>query len=315
MHAYTSGISIGELNDTNSVAAYIDTACNGHLLPVKCLSNVKEETDVSVIGVNEGGLKVTHSGFCNRLGGKGWAPNGNKYLVSMPQLDKIGCTSSTGNGVMTVYDRDKKVMLIGKMNKHDMYECRIEFIKQISMSALIGEDEEFEQVIEKVGNLNTNVQDTESDNVPTTGRYMNSILRDRAILCRKVHNNLHHPNDTALGDGLDNGCYLNTKLTSHDLRNSNKVLGGCEVCIESKMTAPDEPESINYHDDALGATLYCDWVVLPVKTVGGNKWILVAVEMTTGFIMVAGSKGKTFEDAIKAEAAVIAVMNSYGHKV
>ena len=55
MYAYTSGVSIGELNDTNSVSAYIDTACNGHLVPVKCMSNVKVVHDVSVIGVNEGG--------------------------------------------------------------------------------------------------------------------------------------------------------------------------------------------------------------------------------------------------------------------
>ena len=92
---------------------------------------------------------ITHSGHCNTLGGKGWAPNGNKYLVSMPQLDKLGCKSNTENGVMTVYDRNGKAMLVGQMNKQDMYECRIECVKQVPFTSMI-EDDESEEYVEKV---------------------------------------------------------------------------------------------------------------------------------------------------------------------
>ena len=71
MLAYVSGLAHEELDDTNSVKAYIDTACNGHLVPVECMTDVKKEYDMSVIGVNNGGLEITHSGYCNMLGGKG----------------------------------------------------------------------------------------------------------------------------------------------------------------------------------------------------------------------------------------------------
>ena len=96
--------------------------------------------------------------------------------------------------------------------------------------------------------------------ISTSRRYMNSIQKGRAMECRKLYINLHHPNDKVLGDGLNNGCYPNAKLTSQDLRNSNELLGGCEPCVETKMKAPAEQEPTKYHDDTIEATLYCDWV-------------------------------------------------------
>ena len=204
VYAYTSGVAYNQLNDTNSVKAYIDTACNGHLVPIVCMTDIKVEYDMAVIGVGEKGLQITHSGFCNMLGGKGWAPKGNKYLVSMPQLDKLGCTSSTGNGIMKVYDTNGKVMLVGSMNKHDMYECRIEFAMKQHLSYNSSIDD-VEQVIEVdtgkvVPDINVDIQGTEGNKtISEPKRYMNTMLRSRAQGARVLHRNMHHPNDKSTG--------------------------------------------------------------------------------------------------------------------
>ena len=319
IYAFTSGVSSSELNDTNSVKAYIDTACNGHLVPVTCMSNVKVEHDVAVIGVNEGGLEITHSGFCNVLGGKGWAPRGTKYLVSMPQLDKIGCSSVTGGGKMTVYDRKGKVMIVGSMNKSDMYECRIGHVtKKVAFNSEVDyEDVEPEVDGRAVEELNAKVQDVsnnvESNVIPQ--KYMNTFLKERARQVRKMHSCLNHPGDKAFGDGLDNGCYPNTKLTSHDLKNAQVLLGECNACVEAKMVAAPEPESTSYHDDIVGSNWYSDLVPLPEKTVGGNTYMLVAIEGTVGYMIVSMLKHKSHEGVLEAALKIIAIINSYGHKL
>ena len=319
IYAYNSGVSISELNDTNSVRAYIDTACNGHLVPITCMSNVKVVHDVSVIGVNEGGLEITHNGFCNVLGGKGWAPRGDKYLVSMPQLDKIGCSSVTGGGKMTVYDRDGKVMLVGSMNKSDMYECRVEHAnRNVAYNSEVDYRNEDPEVDGKVlAELNSKVQDSkvdhESNVIPQ--KYMNTFLKERAKQARRMHSCLNHPGDKAFGEGLDNGCYSNTKLTSHDLKNAKMLFGECNACMEAKMVAAPEPESTNYHDDVVGSTWYSDLVPFTDKTVGGNTYMMVSIEGTVGFIIVVGLKLKSHEGVLEASTKTIAIINSYGHKI
>ena len=100
----------------------------------------------------------------------------------------------------------------------------------------------------------------------------------------------------ALGEGLDNGCYANTKLTSFDLKNALLLWGECEACIEAKMKAPAEPESTNYHNDIIASTWYIDLLPLTDKTVGGNTFMLCATELVTCFM-------------------ILIVVNSYGHKI
>ena len=142
--------------------------------------------------------------------------------MSMPQLDKLVCRSATKSGVMHVYDNNERLMLTGRMNKQDMYECRVEFAKKrVSFNSILSKEGDDEVLLKDVVNLNVDIQAAGKGNVNVIKpqKYMNTVLRDRAIECRKLHNNLHHTNDRSLGDGLDNGCYPNTKLTSHDLRN------------------------------------------------------------------------------------------------
>ena len=130
------------------------------------MSEIKKETDMAVIGISEGGLEITHSGYCNMLSGKGWAPKGNKYLVSMPQLDKLGCRSTIRDGKMIVSDKEGKTILVGHMNKSDMYECRVECVKkQVSFNSQIDDsgndfiEEKFEIKQELNGKMQNNKDD------------------------------------------------------------------------------------------------------------------------------------------------------------
>jgi hypothetical protein len=52
--------------------------------------NIKEVKDMTVTGIGDAALKITHKGYVPELVETGWAPNGKKYLVSVPQLDKAG---------------------------------------------------------------------------------------------------------------------------------------------------------------------------------------------------------------------------------
>ena len=70
----------------NGEAKFLDTACDGHIVPN--------------IFMNRDCIRRIHNGYVDLLQGKAYAPQGTKYLVSVPMLDRAGCTAT-----IRVYER------------------------------------------------------------------------------------------------------------------------------------------------------------------------------------------------------------------
>ncbi len=87
--AFSSVVVDGEIvemsDDSDTEEAFIDSASNGNLLPISCMSDTKVVDDMTVEGISNNSLKITHEEVSEQVGGsKGWAPDGKKYLVSVP---------------------------------------------------------------------------------------------------------------------------------------------------------------------------------------------------------------------------------------
>jgi len=311
-------------DDEDSVEVLLDTACNGHLVPVELMCDVKEVKEMAVTGISDSALKITHTGRVIELSGTGWAPAGKKYLVSVPQLDKAGWTGTFGSNKLQLYDKGGKLRMIGRMNKDGMYSCRMrklgsgKYLSKVTMKfdmatelkCLEGKIVEVKSEDRVIGSL----KGTTVNEQPVK-RFINTMMRKRAIEARGIHVKCGHACNKVLGDALDSGCYSNTDLTSRDLLNAEEIFGPCEVCTESKMTNPKEPLSEREHDTRVGSTIYCDLIELAETSLGGNKWALAAVEGTSLFMMVEMMKTKSEEDVYKAIGKVVGSMNANGHKV
>ncbi len=46
----------------DSIEVLLDTACNGHLLPVEVMEEVVEVKNMTVTGISDSALRVTHKG-------------------------------------------------------------------------------------------------------------------------------------------------------------------------------------------------------------------------------------------------------------
>ena len=87
--------------------------------------------------------------------------------------------------------------------------------------------------------------------------------------------NMGHPCDDVLCQALDNGVYRDGGgLTGRDVLNANTLLGICEVCMEAKMTAPDEPPSTHKPAERVGQHLFMDLHAIPagqVSSIGEHR--------------------------------------------
>jgi len=125
-----------------------------------------------------------------------------------------------------------------------------------------------------------------------------------------------HVNDHSLGKGLDNGCYTNGgDLTYKDVQNSIILFGKCRACMEGSMKAPSKRKSTSRPAPKIGWRLAMDLLPLSKTSLGGNNWVLIAVDDKSGYIFMIGLKRKSTEEVEGGINKILFEVISYGHTV
>jgi hypothetical protein len=136
--------------------------------------------------------------------------------------------------------------------------------------------------------------------------------RQRAVEARELHVTVGHPGDTALIRALDNGNLIPTRITSQDVQNANILLGPCLPCLQSKMKAPTERPSHSPPAENIGDHVHADIVPVPTS-VGGNNFILFAVDERSDYIIGIPMTTKSTSHLVKAVDVMLGIYLQKGH--
>jgi len=186
-------------------------------------------------------------------------------------------------------------MIRGVRGKKGMYMCQLVDCKD-----------------NKVVAMNGNVIDNEG---VVFEKHLSGEEVDRAKRARKIHESMH-VNEHSLGKGLDNGCYANGgDLTYRDVQNSIILFGKCRACMEGSMKAPSKRKSTSRPASKIGWRLAMDLLPLSETSLGGNNWVLIAVDDKSGYIFMVGLKRKTTEDVEEGINKILLEVISCGHAV
>ena len=134
--------------------------------------------------------------------------------------------------------------------------------------------------------------------------------REAFALCDK----LRHIGDDGIISALDNDCFTSTHLTSQDFRNARRLFGPCLACLEAKMKAPSEKPSLTPPAKTIGDRLHSDFIILKVKSLGGNHFILMTVDEKSTFIVAVPLKKKETRCVLEGSIETIVEFNAHGHK-
>ena len=252
---------------------------------------------VSLKGVAETILKVEQIGDWDIIGEVYVYTGGNINLISVPTLDKMGMDSKFGDEKCVVTKRsDGEIVLTGYMDDTGLYRIELE-VEECTISSNPLEMKGItEQVIDGAD-------------------YMTTEAVERARGAYRLHSTTGHLDDTALGEGLDNGCYTNCIYTSRDLKNARKQFGACISCLEAKQKEPDEPTSQGMLPPYPGHTLVGDLKSFKYPTIGGNKWALIMQCRLTGMGKEKCMKFKNEKDLWKSLLHIINYFNGSGRRV
>jgi hypothetical protein len=97
----------------DTVEVILDSGSDGHILPVSVMTKVRRAPPGSCVkGVGGGSEPLTHTGYVELLDGQAFAPKSGQFLVSIPLLDRGGCSVTIKNGRMRVYNADGSIKLM-----------------------------------------------------------------------------------------------------------------------------------------------------------------------------------------------------------
>jgi hypothetical protein len=68
-----------------------------------------------------------------------WIPRLRSNVISIGQLDKIGCPAHVENGVMTVRDASRKVIVSMPRARNHLYPARLSIVKPVCLLAHAGD--------------------------------------------------------------------------------------------------------------------------------------------------------------------------------
>jgi transposase InsO family protein len=69
-----------------------------------------------------------------------WIPRLKSNIVSIRQLDKIGCPTHVEGGFMTVCDRQRRILAKVPRSRNRLYIVRLQLVKPVCLAAHVGED-------------------------------------------------------------------------------------------------------------------------------------------------------------------------------
>ena len=314
------------------VEVILDSGSNGNLLPASVLSNVRKPRKAVFVDGIGGRAELSHVGYSELLKGKSYVPLDEKFLASIPMLDKQGCTIVVKGGVMRVYEPDGALRIEGRLNAENMYTF---WMSRLQKQVVVRDGKAVRAYPSYAadGDDMSESEDEQGQRPPVDDPtpqeqllHLNGMVQHRvqhynrrsirtAEEARDFHRKMGHPDDKVLGPGLDAGCYAGTDLTYADLRVAEDVMGPCDACIEGKMTRPPEPSSNRWHDTGVGHTLYYDLIKLKHKSIGGNWWMLLGTESSCAHMTVSYMKLKEKEPVFAAVRKAVAEYNQYGHRV
>ena len=281
---------------------YIDSACNDHLWNHSGgLTNLSSVKPVRVKGITSDKKSVNHTGIhpvLKRVYVAEWA---SVSLISVPRLMDEGCKLCCEGNDLTIWDKNKKVLLKASRDHTGLFFCQDKDIRAFGGEI---EDEEMEA---------SKRRDEIAEE--KLGVVFNANERMRAGQARDMHDSHGHMNQSAQGDACDHGVIEGVNLTRRDVDNSYKLFGPCVACIEGKMTKPEEPDSEKEPPRGVGNTLYMDMFFHRNPTLGGYTLELICVDGFSGYIDHGATKNKTVGSVWGACEGIVSRFRAFGHKV
>lgn len=321
--AYTFGITIDDGRPTDVITSYtastldkrnfedlvfvLDNGCvGGHLLTTRgaqrILSNLRPAVNAWINSVT-GRLKAEFVGNLPLPGDTYYAGIDTANCISLDVWETHGLRYSKQTDHLLVYGKDSnRVILIGKRDSNGHYTCTFKQLCQAS-----------ERLLHACISTTTTTAHQRYNTLPTN---LSAHETRRASEAFHLHRNMGHPSDDYLIRALDHGNITGCNLTSQDVRNMRKLMGPCEACYEGKATLPRDLTSTGMPPtSAPGQLIHCDLIDLPVETVGGNKWSLIAVDDYSGYLSAIMMKNKSRTSVQEAMRDIISFFNRHQHRV
>jgi hypothetical protein len=117
------------------------------------------------------------------------------------------------------------------------------------------------------------------------------------------------------GKLLDGTTYLSLDLTSRDLELGRELYGECLICQLAKTVKPAGFKINPEGPLSPGQVLLFDLEEYKMKTIGGNKWGLMGMDLATGYITWVSLVSKSTRNLEIGIGAVVDHLNQFGHKV
>jgi hypothetical protein len=124
-----------------------------------------------------------------------------------------------------------------------------------------------------------------------------------------------HSSDKVFGDLLDGITYVSLDLTSKDLEMGRELFGPCLICQLAKTV---KPSGFKINPDGPltpGQILMFDLEEYKSKTIGGNKWGLMGMDLASGYVIWVSLTSKNTHNLEIGISAAVDHMNQFGHKV
>lgn len=295
-----------EVNADINPTFILDTGCK-RLNICKDEGVLSELTHINatVTGISGANIKADKVGELPIAGRTLLIPEADANLISVRQLINLYGGRYEGNEkVMTVYDRNNKVVLRGKTNPDNKDFWVITYKELLKYEEARSAKAYPAAQTQQVGQALQLPQD-----------HHTVEERNRALEAWKLCALWGHPGYTSIMRDLDNGTRTDTHLTSRDVKLGLKLFGPCTACMEGKMKAPTEPTSTTPPATDVGEHLHADLIPLKATSVGGNTVLLAVLDEKSNFLATIPMKTKTTEAITSAFDQVVAFYNTHGHCV
>ena len=281
--------------DADDYSFIIDSGCKGaHICrKLELLDTVRTKNSV-VQGITGHSLSATHIGELPGVGKTIIVPQAEANLLSLRQLVSKGGRFEGDSHNLVVYDASGQPILRASDKGDGFWRCSYNDLTKIQLH-------------------DTPITAT-SFNVPYE-RHFSAEERERAARAFELCKALGHPSDNVAITALDNGVFTHLDLTSQDLRNARLIHGPCTACLEAKMKAPSCPASSTPPASNIGEHLHMDLLPLSGTSIGGNTFLLVAVDEKSGYLATSPLKTKGAKAVCDAILGIVYFFNSYAHKV
>ena len=265
----------------------IDSGCKGANIckDVDLLRNVVDNKALKVHGVTGHEMSSSYVGELPFAGKTISTPQAGADLLSLKLLLHEGGTFSGDSSCLTIYDKYGNVKINATDKGDGFWTCSYEDL--------------------------VNASETKAFQTSHFSAEERERARRAFDLCKLTA----HSGDTSLLMALDAGSFSHLDLTAQDLRNARNIFGPCTACLEGKMRAPPRESSNTAPANRVGEHLHADLIPLSGPSIGGNTYLLIAVDEKSSYVSMAPLKNKSSKCIADGFLGIVHFYNSYGHKV